>query len=143
NQILSSGTSLLAFTNACAATSWFQVAWLYTAQSSNETLTLAAYNAPAWTWIDDISVIDTSNSHQLLINGDWENGTLMTGWQGTNVVTSNSCHGGTWCYYQGASTVEYTWQSFTTVPGTQLNMSFWIMWTGSGSAVYTNITITP
>ncbi|CAF3350554.1 unnamed protein product [Rotaria socialis] len=79
----------------------------------------------AKTWhLDDVSVIDTNASNsEMLINGNFENGTLI-GWQafcsnlnggGTGgTITQSSCHNGSY-FYDGASAVAYDFlrQSFS------------------------------
>ena len=58
-----------------SCTTYFQVAWLYVAQSTTETITISIYNNPATTKLDDVSILDTNTSQQLISNGGFENGT--------------------------------------------------------------------
>jgi hypothetical protein len=38
-------------------------------------------SSPGWTYVDDVSIIDTSTLQELISNGGFENGT--TSWSGT------------------------------------------------------------
>jgi hypothetical protein len=127
-----------------ACSSYLQIAWLYTAQSPNETITFSIYNSPGWTYIDDVSIIDMSTSQQLISNGGFESG--QTNWSGTAVSyisQPGGCHTGTWCYYDGSSSNHAIFQTVSTTIGHTLSISFYIQWTGTGTGVFSNITITP
>ena len=90
--------------------------------------------------IDDVSVVDTTNSSvQLLTNPSFENSTSgPTGWTvwcastcntGTaGNVTNSVCRTGT-CYKSGCSggagNVDYLGQAFSAVIGRTYNITFW------------------
>ena len=146
NTVLLPGIALLStFTVNVACTSYIRIAWLYTAQSTNQTISIATYNVPASTQIDDVSIIDTTTSQQLLTNAGFENGT--NGWSGAAVgnIGSNggSCNSGSWCYSDGSTSPHGSIaQSISTRVGRTLSVSFYIKWSGSGT-IYNLITITP
>jgi hypothetical protein len=121
--------------------SYFQVVYYYIAVGSSETLTFGIQNNPAYTEIDDVSVV--SNGAQLLCNGGFEAGTQVC-WSGANHISTASPHTGSYCYYDGVvGAPDYVSQTFSTTPGALLNISFWIQWSGSGSGVLTTVTISP
>ncbi len=104
--------------------------------------------ASAYSYLDDVSVVDTSApSIQLLINPSFENSTSsLTGWGswcatvancGTGFpgqVTSSSCHTGN-CYYDHCHNpdFDYLLQSFPATIGHIYTISFWYQTTGSGT----------
>ncbi|CAF0747432.1 unnamed protein product [Didymodactylos carnosus] len=125
-------------------TNYFQVAFNYTARGTTETLTFGVMNALAHTSIDDVSVRDLITSTELLCNGGFENGTTCSPcWTGYCAVNTTYCHNGNYCIYNGASTMTYMSQIYTTSIGRPILISFWIRWTGSGSGVTTIVTVQP
>lgn len=127
--------------NPSSSSSYFNVSWLYYAQSSSETIKFGIQNNPSYTRIDDVSVL--YGTQQLLCNGGFENGSMIC-WQGANHLSYGSAHTGSYCYNDGTvGAPDYVWQTFSTVPGALLYISFWIAWGGSGGGVYTNVTIYP
>ncbi|CAM4966143.1 unnamed protein product [Rotaria socialis] len=146
NSYLSPGALLFStYTVNIACTSYIRVAWLYTAQSASETITIDTYNVPATTYIDDVSVIDMNTSQELLTNGGFESGAVIWIGSATNDITSggSSCYGGSWCYSDAAITPHGNIsQSFSTTAGHTLSISFYISWSGTG-VVYNCIGITP
>ncbi len=124
-----------------AVSTYFPVVCYYIAPGSNETITFGIQNNPAWTYIDDVSVI--SNGVELLCNGGFENGTQIC-WQGANHIASGCGHTGSYCYSDAiVGSVDYVSQTFNTTPGALLNISFWTHWTGSGAGITTIVTISP
>ncbi|CAF4640877.1 unnamed protein product, partial [Didymodactylos carnosus] len=110
-------------------------------ESTTETISFGLRNDPASTSVDDVSVMN--GTQQLLSNGGFETGSLSP-WQGAAHVGAGNPHSGTYSYNDGVvGSLDYVYQTFQTVPGTLLNISFWISWGGSGSLVQTNITIYP
>ncbi len=87
--------------------------------------------------MDDISIVDTNASNsEMLINGDFENGTLV-GWQqlctsscGKNpgsLTTSTSCNTGSFCYMDGCKGgLDFLRQTFTTTIGHIYELMFWL-----------------
>ena len=146
NTVLSPGIALLStFTVNVACTSYIRIAWLYTAQSTNQTISIATYNVPSGTQIDGISIIDTTTSQELIANGGFENGT--NGWSGGAVgsiaAAGGNCYAGSWCYSDGATGPHGAiTQSVSTTVGRTLSVSFYIKWGGTGT-IYNLITITP
>ena len=146
NNLLSPGTALFSTSTVnipCA--SYILIAWLYTAQSTNQTISIATYNIPSSTQIDDVSIIDINTSQQLLINGGFESGTA--GWSGsplTNIgAFGSACNTGSRCYSDGLTSPHGTLtQSVSTTVGHSLLVSFYIKWSGTGT-IYNLITITP
>jgi hypothetical protein len=112
----------------------------YTASSSGFALLEFGFDAknPAQQWhLDDVSIIDTNASNsEMLINGDFENGTLI-GWQvlctltncgGTGgALTMSSCHSGSYCYV-GACTGAYDFlhQTFSAITDHIYTLQFWL-----------------
>ncbi|CAF1119046.1 unnamed protein product [Didymodactylos carnosus] len=118
-----------------------QVSALYIAQSTYETLTFGIRNDPGYTWIDNISVL--SNGHELLVNGNFEYAN-NTGWQGASHLGNTCGVCSSYCYNDGVTgNPDYVSQTFQTTPGSLLYISFYIGWSGSGSAVLANVTIYP
>ena len=142
---LSSGTPIFStYHVTVACSSYFEIAWLYVAQSANETLTVSIYNSPGWTYVDDVSIIDTSTSQELISNGGFENGTAS--WNGTALAwisQTGGCRTGSWCYYDGSSISHSIVQTVSTTIGHTLSVSLYIQWTGTGTGVYNYITINP
>jgi hypothetical protein len=121
--------------------SFFQITTVYIARAGQTTLSFFAQNAYT-TYIDDVSV-NNSYGQQLLVNGDFENGTY--GWQGLSYASS--C-GGYWdyyghCYSSSSVVKDALSQTFSTTPGSILYISFKLRWTGSESSMITNVTIYP
>jgi hypothetical protein len=139
--LLGPSASLLNISNPSSSSPYYNVSWLYYAQGYNETITFAIQNNPSYTQIDDISVL--YETEQLLCNGGFEDGN-MNCWQGANHLSTSNPYNGTYCYNDGVvGAPDYVWQSFNTTPGALLYISFWIAWGGSGSGVYTNVSIYP
>ncbi|CAF2155227.1 unnamed protein product [Rotaria magnacalcarata] len=89
---------------------------------------------PSALYIDDISVIDSSNQ-QLISNGGFETGSL-TSWQRGTVtggsVSSGCANTGTYCYADGiVGQTDNIHQSFPTVVGSAVTVSFYLR-NGSG-----------
>jgi hypothetical protein len=139
-----SPVTLWSMSNPCSSTSsYFQVSFYYYAQNSSETLTFGIVNGPAYTYLDDVSVIDvTQSSTQLLCNGGFENGTCIC-WSGTCPINTSPCHTGSYCINNGYTSMTYMSQTFNTIVGDLLYISFYTYWSGSGSSVTTSVTITP
>ena len=141
-------TTLWYMSNPCSAvSSYFQVSMYYYAQGSSETLTFGIVNAPAYTQIDDVSVIDvTQSSAQLLCNGGFEMGSCSC-WSGTCPTSTSGYHTGSYCISNGYTSMTYMSQTFNTTVGHLLYISFYTSWSGSGSgsgsSITTSVTISP
>ncbi len=133
--------------NPCsAANSYFLVSFYYNAQSTTETLTFGIVNGPVTTYLDDVSVIDvTQSSTQLLCNGGFENGTACSCWSGTCPLgTGASCHTGSYCISNSQTSMSYLSQTFhPAAVGDLLYISFYTKWGGTGSQITTAVTMTP
>ena len=91
------------------------------------------------TWhLDDVSIVDRNASNsEMLINGNFETGTLI-GWQvlcsSQNCGTSNgtiafppSCHTGSYCYEGGCrGAYDFLRQTFIVTIGDVYTLSFWL-----------------
>lgn len=141
---LSPGASLFStYTVNIACSAYFSVGWLYTAQSTTETITITTYNAPSTTYIDDVSIYDVTTSQELLTNGGFESGS--TGWTGsaTTCIGSSGPRTGSRGYSDAATSLHGNIsQSVSTTVGHILFISFYINWGGSGT-IYNNIIIAP
>jgi len=132
-------------TNPCSAvTTYFPVSFYYYAQSTSETFTFGVVNVPAYTYIDSISVIDvTQSGTELLCNGGFDNGTCIC-WSGYCPISTSPCYSGTHCINNGATSMTYMSQTFhPAAVGDLLYISFYTSWTGSGSGLTIDVTITP
>ncbi len=139
--LLSPSASLLNISAPSSSSSYFNISWLYYAQGYNETIAFGIQNNPSYTEIDDVSVL--YGTEELLCNGGFENASMIC-WQGANHLSTGNPHTGSYCYNDGVvGAPDYVWQTFSTVPGALLYISFWIAWGGSGGGVYTNVTIYP
>lgn len=99
-------------------------------------------------YLDDVSILDRNASNsEMLINGGFENGTLI-GWQvlctsgcsGStgNITASASCQTGSYCYHDGCKgSTDFVRQVFTVTMGDVYTLSFWIQVDNSQSAFVT------
>jgi hypothetical protein len=135
------------------STTYAQYAYSYNATKTVPTL-LFGVEAPTTTFIylDDISVVDTSNTTvQLLKNPGFENSsTALTGWGvwcssgcgsgsvGTIITNATYCRTGN-CYRGQCSTTnsDYLVQTFPAVIGRTYNISFWFLRVKSGFSTAT------
>ncbi len=107
---------------------------------------------PAKTWhLDDVSIVDTTPANsEMLVNGGFENGTLI-GWQvicssincgGTGgTIVQSPCYSGSYCY-EGACQGAYDFlhQSFNVTIGHVYLLSFWLYTDGHAQeAAYVQI----
>ena len=123
-----------ALSRSTAITSWTQHTYIFTAATSTSMPVFVVQTNTKWTWIlDDISMTDTTST-ELLINGDFENGSLSNGWlsyscAGTvcpSLVTGPTCHGGSGSYYSVPCSQGQTLQQpLATVAGQTYTFSFW------------------
>jgi hypothetical protein len=99
-------------------------------------------------YLDDVSIVDTNSSNsEMLINGGFENGSLV-GWQvlcSSNCggfagsLSTTSCNTGSYCYADGCKMgVEFLRQTFTSTIGHIYTLSFWIQVHGNQN-VYVEI----
>ena len=100
-------------------------------------------------YLDDVSIVDTSASNsEMLVNGDFENGTLV-GWQalctgsclgGTpGTLTTTSCNTGFFCYADSCRTgMDFVRQKFATTVGHVYILTFWLQ-TDNTQSVYVSI----
>ncbi|CAF1183794.1 unnamed protein product [Adineta ricciae] len=141
-------TTLWYMNNPCSPqTTYRHVTLSYVAQSTKETITFAVVNVPAYTWLDDISVVDVTTSAQLLCNGGFENGTCSPCWIGSGCVghiSTNTPHSGVYGIYNGALSMTYMQQTFNTTIGRHLSIGFWTKWSGSiSTSITTSVSIQP
>jgi hypothetical protein len=132
--------------NPCSPqTGYFQVSFSYIAQNTSEILSFGIVNGPAYTYLDDVSVLDAATSTELLCNGGFETGSCSPCWSGTGyLISQNSPHNGSYCIYNGATSMTYLQQTFNATVGQQLSISFWTQWSGSGSSnIVISVTIQP
>lgn len=126
----------------------------YTALSTDIAILEFGFKAknPSKTWhLDDVSIVDTTAlNSEILVNGGFENGSLI-GWQvacsslncgGTGgILVQTSCHTGSYCY-EGACQGAYDFlrQSFSVTAGRVYMLSFWLYTDGhSAEAAYVDI----
>jgi hypothetical protein len=87
-------------------------------------------------YLDDVSIVDTNASNsQMLINGGFENGSLI-GWQVlctsncgslSGSISTTSCNTGLYCYTDGCvNGIDFLRQTFTTNIGDIYTLSFWM-----------------
>jgi hypothetical protein len=127
---------------------WTEYSFNYTAPNiASATLTFALRDDPAYWYLDDVSVTDSSNN-QLLTNGDFELGSL-SGWAYCNpsnapaagVVSSSIPHTGSYSYQDGSvGAYDYLSQTFAVIPYNTYSVQFWLYATSS-SATYALVTI--
>ncbi|UJR17177.1 hypothetical protein I4U23_004073 [Adineta vaga] len=59
-------------------------------------------------------------------------------------LQANSPNSGTYNIYNGATSMTYLQQTYSTVVGRQLSVSFWTKWAGRGSiSITTSVSIQP
>ena len=87
--------------------------------------------------LDDVSIVDnTLSNSEMLVNGNFENGTLV-GWEvqcsATNgcpgsggQLSTSSCHGGTYCYQGDCGNFDFLRQAFLATAGHKYTLSFWL-----------------
>ncbi|CAF2238696.1 unnamed protein product, partial [Rotaria magnacalcarata] len=96
--------------------------------------------------IDDVSVVDTS-SQQLLTNGGFETGSLAPWQHGTTsvgAVTAGCGYSGAYCYWDSiVGQTDNIHQTFSTVPGSIVNVSFYLRNRGGGSVIIARVCIYP
>jgi hypothetical protein len=87
-------------------------------------------------YLDDVSIVDTNASNsEMLINGGFENGTLV-GWQqlctsscqaSSGSITNTLCNTGSYCYMDGCKAgLDFLQQTFTTSIGHVYTLNFWL-----------------
>ena len=139
----SSGPLYNTYSNAAVSTTWTLSNDTFTASSSTSTLKIDAATNGKWTWfLDDISVKDSS-SNELLVNGNFESGSLSIGWLSfdcgtacTLLTTGSTCRGGSGsCYRVTCSSNQFLQQAFTTVTGHTYTFSFWVKIFNQGPGV--------
>ncbi|CAF4246451.1 unnamed protein product [Rotaria magnacalcarata] len=117
-----------------SAFSYTYYSYSYTPTTNQATIMIELRQDPSALYIDDISVIDSSNQ-QLISNGGFETGSL-TSWQRGTVsggsVSSGCANTGTYCYADGiVGQTDNIHQSFPTVVGSAVTVSFYLR-NGSG-----------
>jgi hypothetical protein len=118
-----------------------QIATLYTAQAYRTTLSLTLWNGPGHTYLDDVSIIDY-NGKELLINGNFENGTF--GWTGASIHNRYPyIQNGSSCHAADTLSEATVSQTFWTTPGSVLNISFLLQWDNYGSSIGHRVTVSP
>ncbi|CAF1127036.1 unnamed protein product [Didymodactylos carnosus] len=115
--------------------------WHYISHKSTDstlTFTFSSQGSRVW-YLDDVSVIHTQTSSEMLINGDFAS-SLNNGWTqycNTNdtcgggkfgQLTTSNCHGGVSCFTDHClmPNLDYLTQTFTTIPNDLYVLSFWI-----------------
>lgn len=135
----SAKSTSIANPNGNGNTTWVLYTGTYTANKTNPTLIFGFdANSAMFILLDDVSVVDTTNSSaQLLTNPSFETSLSgATGWtpwctsscggNGGNVTTAG-CRSGR-CYRSlcsGANAVDYLGQAFSAVIGRTYNITFW------------------
>ncbi|CAF1146155.1 unnamed protein product [Rotaria magnacalcarata] len=120
--------------------------YLYTPTTQQATIMVELENDPSWLSIDDVSVVDAS-SQQLLRNGGFETGSLAP-WKHGNVsvgsVLSGYGYSGTYCYTDSiVGETDNIHQTFSTVPGSTVNVSFYLQNQSGGSVIIARVCIYP
>ena len=125
---------------------YYQVNSVYVAATYQTTLSFFMKNGPAWTYLDDVSVTGT-NGRELLTNGNFENNSYAyeygstNRWLNANIDAGSNAHTGQHCHKEGTSIGQNVSQTFYTTAGDILKISFWIRWSGTGSAILTKAII--
>ena len=134
-----SSTTIGSYTTS--PSSYNKQTYSYTASFTGIAVLEFGFNAKmaskAW-HLDDVSIVDNNLSNsEILVNGNFENGTLL-GWQiqcstanacsgsGGNLSTS-TCHSGMYCY-EGDCEGKYDFlrQAFLVISGHIYTLSFWL-----------------
>ncbi|CAF4108109.1 unnamed protein product [Rotaria magnacalcarata] len=141
--------ALFSFASASAPTTYTLSTYGFTATGSSATLSfiMTGDSGPAHHYwlLDTVSVNDTVNNADLLVNGGFSTGTL-TGWTqycatdancggtGTNYgqLTTSSCQKGQYCYVDKCSNFDYLVQSFATTIGNYYIISFYFKVNANG-----------
>jgi hypothetical protein len=101
--------------------------------------------------MDDVSVSDGTT--EMLVNGDFESGTLLPGWTASTpngncacsydaAVDNYNCHTGSYCLKDGCCGVaDQISQSFMATAGQSYFVSFWLLGNGGYGTVFVNVTL--
>ncbi|CAF3211810.1 unnamed protein product [Rotaria socialis] len=140
-----SPTMLLSLLNP-SAFSYTEYSYSYTPTTAQVTIMIQFEQDPSSFSIDDVSVVNPS-SPQLLSNGGFETGSLAP-WQHGTVVSGNvasGCgHSGSYCYNDAiVGQTDNIHQTFSTVPGNTLNVSFYLQNNSGGSVIIARACIYP
>ncbi|CAF3051006.1 unnamed protein product [Rotaria sp. Silwood2] len=127
-----------------ASTTYQLYTYTFNANDSSATLSFIitgeSVAAQHYWLLDDVSVNDTVNNVNILVNGGFETGDF-TGWTqycatnancGTNdygQITTSPCHLGTYCYVDKCgdkNAYDYLIQSFSTVSGNTYILTFYL-----------------
>jgi hypothetical protein len=108
----------------------------------------ALRNDPSFWYLDDVSITNSSGD-QLIVNGDFETGSL-TGWTYCNpssvtysgTVTSSVSYSGWYSYKDGSvGASDYLSQTFAVVPNNIYSVTFWLHATSNNES-FALVTIT-
>ncbi len=134
----STPTSTIFYFNG-APTTYTQETYTYTASTSGTAVLEFGFYGSCGNkieYIDDVSIVDTNASNsEMLINGDFENGTLV-GWQqlctsscqmsSFGSITNTQCNTGLFCYMDGCKCgLDFLLQTYTTIIGHVYTLNFW------------------
>ncbi len=125
---------------------FFKFSSVYIARANQTTLSFFMQSDIGYTYLDDVSV-NNSYGYQYIVNGDFSNG--VYGWQG--LYSYETCYSSPYSYsssYSNCASSRYATngnvsQTFNTQPGAVLYISFKLRWSGSGSGIFTKVTIYP
>ncbi|CAF2197069.1 unnamed protein product [Rotaria magnacalcarata] len=120
--------------------------YLYTPTTQQATIMVELEQDPSAMYIDGVSVVDAS-SQQLLTNGGFETGSLAP-WQHGTVsgggVSSGCGYSGTYCYSDAiVSQTDNIHQTFSSVSGSTVNVSFYLQNNSGGSVIIARVCIYP
>ncbi len=122
-----------------APTTYTQYTYNYTASSTSTAVLefgFASTGGGKIGYLDDVSIVDTNASNsEMLINGGFENGTLV-GWQqlctsscqmsSFGSITNTQCNTGLFCYMDGCKCgLDFLLQTYTTIIGHVYTLNFW------------------
>ncbi|CAF4353630.1 unnamed protein product, partial [Rotaria magnacalcarata] len=126
--------------------SYTYYSYSYTPTTKQATIMIELQQDPSSIYIDAVSVLNSS-SQQLLTNGDFETGSLAP-WQHGTVssggVSSGCGYSGSYCYRDAiVGQTDNIHQTFATVPGSAVIVSFYLQNNSAGSVIIARVCIYP
>ncbi|CAF4480635.1 unnamed protein product [Rotaria socialis] len=126
--------------------SYTYYSYSYTPTTQQATIMFELQQDPSSIYIDAVSVVNAS-SQQLLTNGGFETGSLSPWQHGT--ISGGSV--GSWCSYSGSycysdaivGQTDNIHQTFLTVPGSTVTVSFYLQNNSAGSIIIARVCIYP